>query len=172
MARLLHRFFPKYTRKSATTFLAFCWISGFLLGLTLSVSAGGFSASQMRSAATGSVSIVSLLGTCLLPFLISAIAVYLSKPGFLFPLAFLRAAVFAFVSMGITVSFGSSGWLFYHLLMFCDIGSMVLLYLYMLRHIDGLRRFSLSGSIPYIAALFFISSFDYCIVAPFLAQLV
>ena len=172
MVQLFFRIFPKTTRKSCTSFLAFCWFMGFLFGIILSDYTGGISASLMRSAAFGSVSIVSLLISSAFPFLIAAVAVCISKPTFLYPLAFLRSTVFAFVAHGVRTSFDASGWLFYYLLMFCDIGSLVTLYFYMVRHIDGLRVFSLSGTIPYIAALLLISSIDFYFVAPILSQLV
>lgn len=171
MARLLHRNLPTVWRKYATTFLAFSWCSGLFCGIVLYFSAGDPSASLMRMAVTGYVSIVDLLMSVLLPFLISALAVYIFKPGLLAVFAFIKACLFAFFSMGTLEAFGSAGWLIRLLLMFSDICMTVVLYLYWMRHVSGQRKFSVTYSGAYGAAALLIGSIDYCFIAPKLAQI-
>lgn len=171
MARFLHRNLPTVWRKYATTFLACFWCSGLICGMVLYFSAGDITVSLMRMAVSGRASIVDLLMSVLLPFLISALAVYIFKPGLLAVLAFFKALLFAFFSMGTVEAFGSAGWLIRLLLMFSDICMTVILYLYWMRYISGQRKFSAIYCGAYGAAALLIGSIDYCFIAPKLVHI-
>lgn len=172
MTRLFHRIALPPQRKGSSVFLAFFWSGGLVFGITLFALAGECTVPLMRQAASCQVSIVSLLMANLLPFLISALAVYIHKPVLLYGCAFLRACLLSFVSMGTMVAFGSAGWLVRLLLMFSDICLAVLLYVYWLWHISGLHRFSSLTCGGFAAAALLIGSIDHCFVAPFLVQLI
>lgn len=172
MTQVLHRIIYPLPRKWASLLLACFWSWGLVFGITLFFLAGGSTVSLMRRAAGCQVSIVSLLMTNLLPFLISALAVYIHKPRLLYGCAFFRGCLLGFVSLGTMMAFGSAGWLIRLLLMFSDICLAVLLYLYWLRHISGLRRFSGLACSGFAAASVLAASIDYCFVAPFLARLI
>ena len=128
--------------------------------------------SLMRGILNGSVSIVSLLTVSLLPFLFSAFAVFISQLWLLYLIGFVRSFLFSFVSFGITVAFGSAGWLFRLLLMLGDCVTAPLLYLYMYRHLSSDSRFSAAEILRMIAITIFIGSIDYCYILPFVADMI
>ena len=74
MAQLFHRSMPVWWRKYCFLFLAFCWIAGLVSGASACLAAGDSLNSLMRGAAARPVSIVSLLGVTMFPFLLSAFA--------------------------------------------------------------------------------------------------
>ena len=172
MTQVLHRFFFPLQRKWTSVLLACFWSGGLVFAITLFFYAGDSTVSLMRQAACCQVSIVSLLMANLLPFLISALAVYIHKPWLLYGCAFLRSCLLGFISMGTLMAFGTAGWLVRLLLMFSDIGLAVLLYLYWLRYISGLRRFSAVSSGGFAAAALLVSSIDHCLITPFLVRLI
>lgn len=88
MAQLFHRNMPAWWRKYCFLFLAFCWIAGLLSGASACLAAGDSLNSLMRGAAARPVSIVSLLGVTMFPFLLSAFAVYISEPWLLLIVSF------------------------------------------------------------------------------------
>ena len=65
----------------------------------------------MRGAAARPVSIVSLLGVTMFPFLLSAFAVYISEPWLLLIVSFGDAFVLSFVSLGVMQCSGIEMWL-------------------------------------------------------------
>ena len=171
MARILYRDQTPDSRKYAAIFLAFFWICGLLFGLILYFSAGDITASLMRSAFFSSVSIVNLLISCLLPFLFSAYAVYLEKPGLFALIIFWKACFLMFFSMGTLEAFGSGGWLVRALLMFSDICTTGVLYLYWSIHIFSGRKHSCRGLPGCILAVLLINGFDFYYIAPVLARI-
>lgn len=172
VAQVLQRMFIPQQRKWPSVVLACFWSGGFVFGILFFFLAGDSFVSLMRRASCCRVSIVSLLMANLLPFLISALAVYIHKPWLLYGCAFFRSCLLGFVSMGTLMAFGSAGWLVRLLLMFSDVSLAILLYLYWLRHISGLRRFSPVDCGGYAAAALLIGSIDHCFVAPLLVQLI
>ena len=86
---------PAATRRRAQALLAFSFLSGHFLGVWCSGNASDFFLPAMRTAVSGRVSIIGLLSCALLPFLISALAVYLEQPVFLLPIAFVKAFLFS-----------------------------------------------------------------------------
>ena len=101
MAQLFHRNMPAWWRKYCFLFLAFCWIVGLLSGASACFAAGDSLNSLMRGAAARPVSIVSLLGVTMFPFLLSAFAVYISEPWLFLIVSFGDAFVLSFVSLGV-----------------------------------------------------------------------
>ena len=101
MAQLFHRNMPAWWRKYCFLFLAFCWIAGLLSGASACLAAGDSLNSLMRGAAARPVSIVSLLGVTMFPFLLSAFAVYISEPWLLLIVSFGDAFVLSFVPLGV-----------------------------------------------------------------------
>lgn len=172
MARFLHHDIYCPSRKFVRHFLAVCWTAGLGCGIWSCFLADDSISSLMRSCLNGSVSIVGLLTVTLLPFLLSAFAVLLSGPWLLFGIAFGKGFVFAFVSMASLAGFGCAGWLLRFFLCFSDCLSLPLLYWFWLRCF----RSSGTGFGTCIfltgALLFLIGSIDYCLIVPFLADLI
>ena len=172
MAQIFHRNLPVWWRKCCFLLLALCWVAGLLSGVYVFLSAGSSLDSVMRSALTGPVSIVGLLCVTIIPFLLSAFAVYISGPWLLLPVCFGDAFVFSFVSLGVTGCGGYAGWLIRWLLVFSASVSSPLLYLYWLRHLTGRRRFDYWETAWVLCICALIGSVDFRIISPFLARLI
>ncbi len=171
MARFFHSDISAFWRKCATPLLACVWMLGLVAGSAVFLSAGTVSASRMPWAFSSQVSIVGLLCVTGLPFLFSAFAVYVSHPGWMLPVVFLKAVSFASVSLGLLTGFGSAGWLMRLLLMFSDLCSLPLLMIFWIRYLPGERSLRFSGIAVFLFCALAIGSIDYCFVSPFLAAL-
>lgn len=172
MAQFFHRNLPDWWRKCRFLFLAFCWITGLLCGVSTFLSAGNSLDSVMRSAVGRPVSIVSLLCVTIFPFLFSAFAVYISEPWLLAPISFGNAFVLSFVSLGVMRCSGSAGWLVRLLLTFSASLAAPLLYLYWLRHLTGCRRFSSLEAALVLCVCAVIGSIDFRLISPLLVRLI
>lgn len=172
MTRFLSSDLLHWRRKGSKLILAFSWLLGLICGILVCLSAGNSFASWMRSTVYGAVSIVSLLFVTILPFLFSALAVYLSKPVLLLVICFCKAFLLSYVSLGVYQAFGSAGWLVRYLLSFSECMSAPLLYWCWQRYLLG--KASLFGweSAYAFALAVLIGSADYCIISPFLASLI
>lgn len=127
---------------------------------------------MMRAAACACVSITGLLAAIILPFLLSALAVYLQSLRLLPLIAFGKAFLVSFLGLSLLEAFGSAGQLVRWLLMFSDCCSLPLLFWYWLRHISGPGRLTWSGTALVLLVALLIGGFDYCVVSPFLAAVI
>ena len=118
MDRFLHRVFFDRSCDRFRLSIGAAWTLGLIAGAFSSVSAGDILLPTMRAALCSGVSISGLLTVTLLPLLFSALAVYISKPMLLLPIAFGKGFLYSFWAGGILRLFGSSGWLVQLLLMF------------------------------------------------------
>lgn len=166
-ANLLHRL-----RKGYCYVLAFFWITGLLFGIWVYDSAEDSLLVLMRGVSQYTVSIVGLLCVTLLPFLLSAIAVFYSMPQLIFPICCLKGFLFSFVSVGVMQSFGSAGWLLRGLLLFSESTTMPLLYWYWTYCLSDRQR-KCGYQMMYVLALSFLTaSMDYRFISPFLVQMI
>lgn len=172
MTRFFCSDLPHRWRKGCHFVLAFFWLTGLVSGILVCLSAGDSFVSWMRSTVYWSVSIVGLLFVTIFPFLISAFAVFISRPGLLLPICFCKAFLFSLVSMGTVQAFGSAGWLIRCLLLFSDCVSVPLLYWYWLRFLPGTRTFCGWETVAILALGALIGSVDYRIISPFLVHLI
>lgn len=171
MARfLLNEKFP-VSRKGPRLLLALAFLGGLLVGAYVHIAAEYDTVSWMRGALDGHVSIVGLLSVIFLPFLFSAFAVYASQRWLLVPIAFCKAVSFAQSACGISVAFGSAGWLLRFLLMFTDILTLPLLVLFWLRYCGGGQKLKWFSVFPYLCAAASIGSVDFFMISPFLSGL-
>ncbi len=168
MARFLHSIDSFTFRKYDKHILALSWVLGLGFGGLVFRYAGSDLASQMPLAAMCQPSIFGLLTCSMLPFLFSAFAVYICIPRLLFVICFAKAFALAYVSCGIFSAFGSAGWLVCYMLLFTDLGCSVLLYLYWLRHISGVRSFSFRRLAVYLAVVFMTGWMDIACISPLL----
>ena len=142
-----------------------------MIGIELSVYAGDSFLSLMRSASLRSVSIVNLLLITLLPFLFSALIVYIRGVRLLAGLCFIKGLSFAFVSGGLLAAYGDAGWLIQGLYMFSDVFTLIPLWwcwlqLYGEGSILGRKCLMIGGIVA--GCIVFL---DYLYVSPFLAKL-
>ena len=149
--------------------LAFGWFTGLVTGAFLSSLIVDCTANAIRVNIAGPASAGSLILTTFLPFLVSAIAVFLSKPVFLPLIAYCKAAVFSLVSFVTLRSFGTSGWMIRFMVMFTDIITLPLFYSFCRRHLDKDARFQVCDG-AYLLALFLICGFDFSYISPFLLK--
>ena len=163
---------PAWWRKCCFSLLAFCWIAGLVSGASVCLAAGDSLNSLVRGAAARPVSIVSLLGVTMFPFLFSAFAVYISEPRLLLIVSFGEAFVLSFVSLGAMRCGGSAGWLVRWLLIFSASLSAPLKYLYWLRYLAGGRRFDGLEAACLLCLCALIGSVDFRLVSPLLARLI
>lgn len=157
-------------KKHSPRLLAMSWVSGMLLGGIAAASAGDYLVSLMRQGAVCSASISGLLAAVLLPFLLSAFAVYLHEPWLLLIISAFKAFGFGFCAFAVGLAFGQSSWLVRFLFLFSDVSLMPVLYLYWLRHIQpdvSHRPWEIPGCVCIALLLGWI---DYCYIAPFLVS--
>jgi len=126
-------------RKGTTVILAFFWISGLISGFLLFYQSAA-SASLMRGCVYASVSIVWFLVLSILPFLFSALAVFLSFPPLLFLACFLKALCHGFLLAGLDSVWGSAVWLVRLLVLSDDFILVPLLYYFWLRCISRVKN--------------------------------
>lgn len=171
MARFLHpEYYPSF-RKYGYLFLALSGIAGFAAGLFL-FSSGSFPDSSLMYAVLDCrVSIVDLLIPFLLPFSVSACAVYMNYPQVLPGICFVKSALHGFVSCLINGSFGTAGWIIRLLTMFSGILHLILLYWYWCRHILGDRSFSVSETVSFLCMAVLSSGVDHFFVIPVLGDI-
>ena len=151
--------------------LACAWFLGLISGVLISLSASDILFPTMRAAISSCVSISGLLSAILLPLLFSAFAVYVSNYRLLIPIAFMKAFLFSFLGTGILASFGSAGWLIRALLMFSDIAILPLMWWYWLSALSGSENMAARSAAAFLSAIL-IGSLDYCVISPFLANLI
>ena len=172
MGRFLNLKLPLFSRKSCLSVLASSWFLGHVLGIVFSIAAGDSNVSLMRMALNSHVSISGLLTAILLPFLLSAFAVYLHESWLLIPIAFAKAFIFSYIGLGVMTVYGSAGWLVRLLLMFSDCCSLPVLFWYWIRLLSGQRKATIPATAVPVFLVILIGSFDYCIVSPFLTALI
>lgn len=152
--------------------LPICWFLGLICGMYLFYRTGTPAVSWMRRIMSGSVSILRLFGIYFFPFLFTAYAIWIARPGLLFVIAVARAALYSFVSLGISVAFGSSGWVVQGLVLCCDSVLVFCLYTMWLR---ALRGYKSTGTffVCWISTIcMLMSAVNYCVISPFLACLI
>ncbi len=151
--------------------LAFFWSLGLASGILFAAASGETFFLLVRTAASRRVSIVGLVASCYLPFLLSAFAVFIGKQKLLYPIVFLKALLFSWCAIASSAAFSSAGWLVRPMLQFTDILTVPVLCWFSLRHTSDhgmlFRDFSICTLLFVLAG-----SLDYCLVSPFLASLI
>ncbi|MBQ7415636.1 MAG: hypothetical protein IJW14_01200 [Oscillospiraceae bacterium] len=158
-------------RTSAPWLLGIGWLLGIVLGGLSAAQAEDVLVPLIRDGAGRYASVVGLLATTLLPFLLSAFAVSLSEPWLLLIISTCKAFSFAFCAFGVSLAFGPSGWLVRFLFLFSDLCLIPLLYLYWLRHIRGECR-HIPWELPLcLSAALAVGMVDYWFISPFLVSI-
>ena len=156
-------------RSTCTWLLTFLWIAGLMMGIFLALRIDESVITFMYSVVSRPASIVSSLLTTSLPFLFSAIAVFISKPGLLPVIAFCKAAAFSLVSLMALRTFGTAGWMIRCMVMFADICTLPFFYSFCRRHICRSSHLSIfDGS--YLITSILICSLDVYCITPFFTE--
>ena len=120
MVRFFRCHILQSTRRVSAIILAFALLSGFLIGGYCTGYADSLLLHLMRTAAFSRVSIVHLMPVLLLPFVFSAFAVYIGQRWLIFPIAFIKAFLLAYLTGAIRIFYPGSGVLLGVLLFFAD----------------------------------------------------
>ncbi len=172
MDRFLHLNWSFSLCKTWRPLLALIWFLGLFFGAIAVSSADAIFSLTMHSALYGSLSIFGLLAALLLPLLLTAFAVYVSKPILILFFAFFKAFLFAFTAAGLSACFTTAAWLVRCLLMFSDILILPVLWLVWLRSFEYKPVASLRCSAIAAMMTCMIGCFDFAVVAPFLMRLI
>ncbi len=159
-------------RKNANFNLASFWVTGLILGTWLFCTSDNPATASVRSAASGSVSLLNLLLCVWMPFLLSALAIRIHAPFILGIICLCKAASLIFVSCAVFAAFGQSAWLVHALLLFSDLLGSVVLIFFLLRFGSGLRNLSPAAVCGYAFILFLIVCADYRFIFPLLQRVV
>lgn len=151
--------------------LAFVWISGLICGVMYAAYDATI-ISLMRMVCFNCVSIVGLATILILPLLISAVAVYFSKPAVIYLLSAFKAFSSGYCIYGTLAVYGSAGWLIRLLLLFSDTCITVVLMWFWIRHISGSKRALTADTAVCTVLAGLIGIIDYTVVSPFLVTLV
>ena len=136
MDRFLYPRVALYLRKPGQHLLCVTWLIGLSAGIFVSSLASSSFYLLMRSAVFCKVSIVSLLLSTFLPFFFSAYALSANQQWLIVPVCFIKAFLFSAIACGLLFSYGTAGWLLVVFLLFCDICTIPLLWLFWFCHLD------------------------------------
>lgn len=148
------------------------WILGLLWGVYCGFHWDSSLVPLMRGCLYGSVSIVCVFCLICLPFLISLLASFWNARVLIYLIAFGKAFLFSFVSLGVFFSFGAAGWLVQILLMFSEVCSLPVLYWFWLYCLDRRQGPSALEIFSLLSLFFLIASLNSSYVMPFLASLI
>jgi len=152
--------------------VSLCWVAGLLLGAIFAVDMGSSISSLMRQVSVGRASIVGLFSSAILPFLLAVYAVYIDKRNLLFLICFFKAFLISFSGWIVRDLYGSAGWLLQPMIQFSDHCTAPVLCWFSLRYLTGSGRSLLKDSIICILSAFTAVSIDFCVISPFVANLI
>lgn len=157
--------------KICRSLLAFVWCLGLVFGVLIADLTSDILVPLMHRTMVSPLSISGLLIKCILPFLLSAFAVYYYPPIVLIICAS-KAFCFAFCQRGISLAFGERGWLIGFFFLFTDIILLPVLYLFWIRMIQGSQKlFSRDLGLCLIIASV-VGIIDLYLISPFLGRII
>lgn len=156
-------------RFSSNSLLSTIWLSCLLIGVVFALRAANNHASLARwiikiySAAPQKYMLL------ILPFLLSAAAVFISRPYWLYCICGIQAVLFSVSASILCLHYGQAGWLAYWMFMFPNACSLPFLYCYWLNILsnnngEGIRQYFLL--LPILALIIV----DYRIIAPYVSK--
>lgn len=149
---------------------ALCVVFSAGLGALFAASAGDIYFHLMRKAPSCFVSIVGSAVTVLLPFLVSVFIITHSKPWLAYLICGIHIFLISSSCYAILRTFGTAGWLLQGMMQFPDIClTPVLIWLFVLRLSGKCSRRVCVCCILFAVA---IGMIDYCVISPFLANLI
>ena len=152
-------------------FLSFIWCVAFGMGVILSLK-NQETASQIFCGTTSRCSLISLSVTLLSPLLISAVAIRISAPATVLPLAFLKGVAYGYCIASSLVTFGDSGWIAFGLLSFSQSFSVVPLLWFWFIAFSQYEVFPHKELLVSFLALLILGVFDYFYISAVLDRLI
>ena len=169
MCKFLHLQFANRLRKYAVFILAYSWIIGLLLGITVAKNVTiSFPA---LTAASQNHSFTSALIVIVFPYIVSVLLMYMGLAQFIPAVAFLKSFNFAYVSWILMRDFGSASWLIQFLMMFSDCVSLPLLWWLWCRSLKSGHTSPISSSVPIVTAVIIIAILEHRFISPILSLL-
>ena len=162
---------PAFRCSWCAIILAFSWIAGLLCGLFFVSKAAEPLSLLMHTAVYNHITLFGLAAVLFLPLIASAAAVYLGAHILIFPICFIKSFAFGVCLCGVSVAFGSAGWLVRVLLLFSDSCMIVVLLWFWYRHLTGDRSVLRRDTVLCAAVALFVGLVDYLFVSPFFAGL-
>lgn len=170
MDRFLYPRFTLHFRKPGWHLLSVTWVIGLAAGFFVSSFANSSFFHLMRSAILCKVSIVSLLLSTSLPFFFSVFAFYSKQQWLIVPACFVKAFLFSIIAHGLLFSYGTTGWLFVVFLLFCDICTIPLLWLFWLCHLNKDEALRILDFVCFCGICICVVGIYYYWIVPFLAN--
>lgn len=151
--------------------LAAFWFSGLLSGFFFFQKTMPVFFSLMRGSSFSSVSIVGLILSSLLPFLICGFSALYFRPILFFSVCFFKTFFFVFVSSAMILRYCPGSWLIQRFVMFHDILSFPVLYIFCARCLRFRGLPPASECLIYLLLEILILAMTYRIWDPFLLGL-
>ena len=167
MDRFLYPGFKFGLRKPGQHLLATAWLLGLSAGIFVAIHASSSFFLLMRSAIFCKVSIVCLLLSGSLPFLLSAYAFSFNQDWLVIPVCFLKAFLFSSVACGLLLSYHIIGWFLVIYLLFCDICTFPPLWLFWLNHFHRNKSVSILDILCVCGVHIFVVAVYSCWISPF-----
>ena len=152
--------------------LAFIWFLGLMSGRHYYQQASNTYLLLMRASSEFRLSIIGLAVSVLLPFIISAVAVYFSKPAVIYVLAYLYALLFSYAGCCLRMLFSNAGWLIQFMLLFSHCITIPFYCWFSMRYINGRKPTFIRDLWIGIAVISVVGTIDILVISPFLAALI
>lgn len=156
----------------SSMWLSWIWLAGLLLGSVATFFFRIFISSLLPALMRIYCSVPIKLLFTLLPFLLSAFVVYSSHFGWVFLICGAKAVCFAICSSVLCLHYGQAGWLARWLLMFSDVCTLPLLFLYWTQSVTGGETFTWRKHVIFMLAIMLFTIVDYRIVTPYAVKFV
>lgn len=147
-------------------FVCLSWLAGLFLGCQCAGKVHPYIFSLIYGAVTAPVSIAAAFIVCLIPFLLSYIALHYLPRFVILLFILVKGFAFSFVSVMMITAFGPIGWLMRFFLMFSELLSIPVFFFY------WIRNRTVSHTLSLISLLLSIGSIYYFVVLPFWVRLI
>ena len=148
--------------------IAIIWIAGLVFGCFLAPdNSRHFVILRLQQRPSAIILIVLMA----IPLAVSFLAIKLNVSVLLYPIAFIKAAGFAFCALCLASSFGSAGWLLYHFYIFSDSCCVVFLIWFWNRSLDENCTCLTRHFVQCLFAIIVVCFADYLLVSPFAVSL-
>ena len=158
--------------KRSFLLLAFIWFLGLMSGVHYSQQASNTYLLLMRAASGFRLSIIGLAISVLLPLIISATAVYFSKPAVIYALTYLYALSFSYTGCCLRMLYASAGWLIQFMLLFSHCITIPFYCWFSMRYINGRKPTFIRDLWIGIAVTSVVGAIDILVISPFLTALI
>ena len=152
---------------SSSTLLVYIWLLGIISGTVIALLCRAGLSLLLVAIYPVIFSLPCKLILSFLPFLLSAFAVYFSRPAWLFLICGTKAALFSFRCAILCLYYGQAGWLARWIFLFSEVCSLPLLLFYCLRSFGPNRGWRWFEHIIFFLVLVVLILIDYRIVTPY-----